>query len=217
MTTSPQWPLIPNQQSTPQQYPSVGESIITELQRDQAERMLHQAHRDGRITTTDFEQRFTTAMNASQLSQLSAAISNIPAPVAQAMVRMHDQYRGHRSEQAIAVPDPQQNPNVAMLAHLSGLVAGPVGPGISYALSRPGSKLRLEAAKAFNFQLSALVVLVASGVVFGVLGLGAAMGLIWTAWAALTVMGAVVAGRGQDWRNPVHNFIKIEPLPTDGR
>ena len=79
MTNDPQWPLLNNSQPTDRyQAPSASapNAPVSEVERDRAERLLHQAHREGRITTTDFEQRFTRAMNATRADQLYAAIQN---------------------------------------------------------------------------------------------------------------------------------------------
>lgn len=212
MTNTPQWPLLNNVQSAPMPAP---DAPITEMQRDGAERLLHQAHRDGRITTTDFERRFTEAMNAARSGQLAGAIANIPAPVTQAVVQVHNQYRSYQQQQAVALPE--QANQTAMWAHLSGLISGPVGPGLFYMTARQGSVVRKQAAKAFNFQIAALIVMVVTGIVFSILGLGTLANIVWAAWLALTVIGGVRAKRGEAWNNPIHNYIKVQPLPTDGR
>ena len=56
MTNDPQWPLLNNSQPTDRyQAPSASapNAPVSEVERDRAERLLHQAHREGRITTTD--------------------------------------------------------------------------------------------------------------------------------------------------------------------
>ena len=80
MTNDSQWPLLNNSRPADRyQAPSAPapDAPVSEVERDRAERLLHQAHREGRITTTDFEQRFTRAMNATRADQLYAAIQNI--------------------------------------------------------------------------------------------------------------------------------------------
>lgn len=215
MTNTPQWPLLNNNvQTAPMPTP---DAPITEMQRDGAERLLHQAHRDGRITTVDFERRFTEAMNAARSGQLASAIANIPAPVSQAMVQVHNQYRGYQQAQANAIVRPEQANQTAMWAHLSALISGPVGPGLFYLTVRPGSVVRKHAAMAFNFQLVALIAFVVAGTILGIVGLGALMNILWAGWLALTVIGGIRAKRDEHWENPLQSFIKFNPLPTDGR
>ena len=225
MTNDPQWPLLNNSQPTDRyQAPSASapNAPVSEVERDRAERLLHQAHREGRITTTDFEQRFTRAMNATRADQLYAAIQNIPAPLNQAMVPMGEQYQrgyGPQNPQAARMPvfpagDSERN---ATLTHLCGALTWIFGPLIVHSSTRPGSLLRREAAKAFNYQLIAGGVFVAAAIVFGILGLGNLMGLVWLGWLGLTIAGAVKAGNGQDWTNPLTKFTKVTPLDPSGR
>lgn len=218
-----QWPLLnndrPSAQSAAEQ--PAPDGPINEMQRGDAERQLHQAFRDGRITTTDFEERFTKAMNATQLGQLRAALENIPAPVQQAMVSVHQQYRSHTGQQrpgqwTPAIPQ-QNESGAAMLTHLSGLISWIIGPAIIYGSSRPGSVVRREAAKAFNFQLLSSILFIVGAVIFGTFGLGGLVALMWFGWFGLTIAGGVMAGRGDDWTNPLNSWVKVNPLPTDGR
>lgn len=226
MTNQSQWPLLNNSQPA-SQYQAPGgpapDAPVSETERDRAERLLHQAHREGRITTTDFEDRFTRAMNAVRLDQLYAAIQNIPAPRSQAMVPTGGYYqRGYSSQQN---PQGARTPvfpggdsaRNATLTHLSGALTWIFGPLIVHSSARPGSVLRREAAKAFNFQLIAGGVFVAAAVVFGILGLGNLMGLVWLGWLGLTVAGAVKAGNGEDWTNPLTKVTKVTPLDPGGR
>lgn len=217
-----QWPLLnndrPNAQSATRPAP---DGPINEMQRGDAERQLHQAFRDGRITTTDFEERFTKAMNATQLGQLRAALENIPAPVQQAMVSVHQQYRNYAGQQRGGqwVPAmPQANDSgAAMMTHFSGLISWIIGPAIIYGFSRPGSLVRREAAKAFNFQLASSVFFIMGAVLAGFIGLGGLVPLLWLGWFGMTIASGVMAARGEDWQNPVNKWVKINPLPTDGR
>ncbi|NLI85641.1 MAG: DUF1707 and DUF4870 domain-containing protein [Propionibacterium sp.] len=219
--TYDQWPLLNNNEPTasatgPQITP---DDPINETQRGDAERILHQAYRDGRISATDFEARFTRAMNAQRLGQLYTAIENIPAPVKQSLVAVNQQYRAYTGQRPnVGVPViPGSDSGVAMLAHLSGLVTWIIGPAIIYGSSRPGTVLRREAAKAFNYQLVAAGVFIAGAIVFGVVGAGGLVTFLWLGWLGLTIAGAVKAARGEDWVNPLSKAVKIRPLPTDGR
>lgn len=212
-----QWPLLNNTATATQSGPVI-EGPITEDQRDRAERMLHQALRDGRLTTWDFEERFTKAMNASRISQLHAAIGNIPA-VSQAVVQVRQQYRDQFAQPARPVPSAIQvdTNGVAALTHLSGLFTWILGPALFYVGARPGSPMRREAAKAFNWQLLSGLLFITCAIVTSILGLGDLMVLGWLGWVALTIIGGVQAGRGNDWANPVNKITKLNVLPTDGR
>ncbi|MGB3956269.1 MAG: DUF1707 and DUF4870 domain-containing protein [Brooklawnia sp.] len=202
-------------------YGQAPDAPVSEPDRDRAERLLHQAHREGRITTTDFEERFTRAMNATRAGQLYSAIQNIPAPVSQAMVRVGEQYQRARSGQpqqgwtpAIRQADTERN---AALTHLSGMFTWIFGPLVIHSVSRPGSVLRREAAKAFNYQLAAGGIFLAASMVFGILGLGSLTGLVWLSWLGLTIMSAVKAGNGHDWTNPLTRVTKVNLLDPTGR
>lgn len=225
MTNYPQWPLVNNSPQGMDNQPPSGQSPdspVSETERDRAERLLHQALREGRITVADFEERFTRAMNAGRTGQLYSAIQNIPAPISQAMVRTGEQYQRARSGQrpaagwtpAIPQSDTQRG---AALTHLSGMLTWIFGPLIVHSASRPGSVLRREAAKAFNYQLVAGGVFLAASMVFGILGLGSLIGLVWLGWLGLTIAGAVKAGNGENWTNPLTRLTKVAPFDPTGR
>lgn len=211
MTNSPQWPLL-NQQSANTTTPA--DSFVSEPERDRAERYLHQALRDGRLNASEFQQRFAEAMYATQRSQLQAAIGGIPA--GQVLVVASTQFGRSTGARQTNTGLPAQfaanETGLAALAHASGLVSWILGPALFWATARPGSIVRREAAKAFNFQLSAALALVGLGMVLGVLGLGGLMSLVWLGWLGLTLTGTVMASRGNDWANPVTSLTKIAPL-----
>lgn len=121
-------------------------------------------------------------------------------------------------EGTLVPPTGQSSSNgIAVLAHISGMFTWIVGPAVFYAIARPGSLVRKEAAKAFNYQLVAGLLFVAASIVFGVLNLGGAVALLWLGWFGLTIVGAAKAGSGQDWTNPVNKYTKFAPMPVDGR
>lgn len=223
MNNVQQWPLLNNGSAAPaDQHP---DAQVNESERDRAERTLHQALRDGRLTVSEFERRFTVAMNANKLSQLRTAVADMPAPVNRAVTSMHNYYRattGQPQPNALAVAQnrpaaaPADQHSLAALAHASGLVSWILGPALCYATASKGSFVRMQAAKAFNFQLTAGIVLVTANIVLGVLGLGGLAGLLTLGWLGLTIAAAVKAGRGEDWENPFSAKFNIKAMSTDG-
>lgn len=108
---------------------------------------------------------------------------------------------------------------MAVVAHLLPFVTWLFGPAVVWALSAKGSNTRREAAKAFNWQLIAFVI----GIVVAALGWiipgdGNPIAGIWTAiWVVLTVIGAVMAGKGAEWTNPIRRVVPLEVLNERGR
>lgn len=223
MTNSPQWPLLNNAQTSTAEAP---DAQVTESERDRAERLLHQAFRDGRINVADFEQRFTRAMNASKMSQLRTAVADMPAPVNRAVTSVHNYYRAStgapQHNVLVASAHRQQSSTerdaaIAGLAHASGIFTWILGPALFYANAKPGTFLRVQAAKAFNFQLTAGLLFIGASIALGILGLGGLTALMSLAWLGLTIVSAVKAGKGEDWDNPVSQWFKWQPMQTDGR
>ncbi|MGI5950835.1 MAG: DUF4870 domain-containing protein [Brooklawnia sp.] len=219
MTNAPQWPLLNNTRPAPAD--QHGDAKATESQRDQVERLLHQALREGRIGATDFERRFTQAMNAARASQLRAAVADMPAPITKAVVAVQGYRQPTTNQHRVTVPatptQAQAEARVAALAHASALFTWIVGPALFFATARPGGFVRIQAAKAFNFQLTAGILTIGATIVLAILGLGSLAGLLTLAWLGLTIANAVQAGKGVDWDNPLARRINIEAMPTDGR
>jgi|GEM_PF-855986 len=100
-------------------------------------------------------------------------------------------------------------------AHFLALATSIVGPGIIFAISRQGSSARREAAKAFNFQVIALLALIAytilsiflpnflDNIIYPLISLG---------WLLGTVVGGAKAAQGEDWENPVNKVVKLKIL-----
>ncbi|MFB9620708.1 DUF1707 and DUF4870 domain-containing protein [Brooklawnia cerclae] len=221
MTSTPQWPLI-NSGDPSSSRPSTAnpDAPVDEPQRDRAERFLHDAFRDGRLTTAEFERRFTSVMNASRRDQLAQAVEGIPARASSALTVMNDRFNANsRGRQAPPLPAAMPSPGTtgATLAHLSGLISSIFGPLVAYSIARPGTYMRREAAKAFNFQLVAGISFVAVAVIAGIIDFGGLVPLAWLAWFGFTIYGGVKAASGQDWANPVNRLTHLSPLPTDGR
>lgn len=230
VTSYGQWPLLNDGQTNRARlngprvgadaYSAPADAFITDDQRENAEYLLRQALRDGRITSYDFEQRFTSVVNASSTSQLHAVIRQIPPSVGQTFTGADDRFHGRTDARAYVPRTPgvrSASNGMAALAHISGIFSWVVGPAICYAFARPGGVLRREAAKAFNYQLVAGLLFVGLAMVLGMVGLDAIIGPLWLGWLGLSISGAAKAGSGQDWTNPVNKYTHVAPLPADGR
>ena len=82
-------------------------------------------------------------------------------------------------------------------------------------LSTPGTYARREAAKAFNFQLIALVAFVVVGMLGGITGLdifGWLMPFMGLGWLILTIVGGAKALQGENWKNPVRRVVPLQVL-----
>ena len=185
---------------------------VTPEQRDRAEHWLQEAYADGRITEDDFDTRIGQVISASDRKDLNQAFYGlVQVPMPSKALGVHPAY------QPLVRPETQQQAGrgVAAFAHFSYFFLWLFGPGLVFAVSRPGSYARREAAKAFNFQLISLIALAIAGVVdaivpgdifnwiFPMMGLG---------WLILTIVGGAKALQGEDWKNPVKSVIKLEVL-----
>jgi uncharacterized Tic20 family protein len=185
---------------------------VTADQRDRAEAWLKDAYADGRVTEEDFDRRMGQVLGAVTRKDLNEAFFGLVAvPAPSQALGVHPAY------QPLVRPEVRQQAGrgVAGLAHLSGLFSWIVGPGLVFALSRPGTYQRREAAKAFNFQLIAAIVFIVMAIVGGVTGLSVfqwIMPLMWLGWLVLTIVGGAKALQGEDWKNPVKQVLKIEVL-----
>lgn len=101
------------------------------------------------------------------------------------------------------------------MAHFIALFSGFIGPGIVFAATKPGSTGRKEAAKAFNFQVVALLALIVAGIVSGFLPDffdRIIFPVVWLGWLLGTVVGGAKAAQGEDWQNPVNKVVKLKIL-----
>lgn len=194
------------------EHPTLGMPVTAD-QRDRAADHLQTAYADGRISEEDFDRRIGQVLSAATRKQLNDAFYGlVEVPTYAPSVASPAVYSGYSRQPATAG---QGTPGGA-LAHLSGLLFSIAGPGVGYALSRPGSPARRESAKAFNFQVISLLTLIVGGTLSAVTDWGLInflMGLATIAWVALTIAGGVKAARGEDWTNPVRRVVKLEILP----
>lgn len=189
---------------SPFEHPSLA-LPVTEEQRERSLAYLQQAYAEGRLTIYELDQRVETVLGATNrraMNQAFTGLARIPV--------------GTGASLLLRRPGNQPGPVSrvgATVAHLSGLGTSIVGPAVVYAMSPHGGYTRREAAKAFNFQLIALLVLGSTALLTN--------GWIWTSllalpWLLLTVAGIAHAGGGDDWRNPVTRVLPLKLL-DEGR
>lgn len=188
--------------------------LVTDAQRDRAINYLQEAYADGRLTETEFDMRVEQALNARNRRDLNGAFEGLvrTTPTQQALAT-HPAYLPVVNQNA----DGASGRLVAGLAHWSSIPAPLLGPGIFYAVSEKGSFARSQAAKAFNFQLFALIAAAALGIVTGILDIGFLSGLWMMAWFVLTVIGGIKAFSGENWSNPVMSKVPFKVLDETTR
>jgi hypothetical protein len=203
---------------------------VTAEQRDRAADYLKAAYAEGRISEAEFDRRIELVLGAATRKDLNDAFYGLVEPSAQAAGAPYAapfgnggyggqspwSYGSGLSQATQNFPALQEGSAGGALAHFSGLFTSILGPGIGYAVSRPGSVARKESAKAFNFQLISLIALVVGGALQGISHsglIGFLVGLGWVAWAVLTIAGGVKAAHGQNWANPVTKAVKLHVLP----
>lgn len=191
------------------EHPSLG-LPVTEEQRERSLAYLQQAYAEGRLTIYELDARVETVLQATtrrEMNQAFEGLARIPAGTGASLLMRPTRPKG--------IPGPAGRTG-ATVAHLTGLGSFFVGPAVCYALAPHESYARREAAKAFNFQLVALLVMAITGALAeGFLG-GALSGVLGIAWLVLTVAGIAHAASGDDWRNPVSRVIPLRPL-DEGR
>lgn len=178
---------------------------VTESERDRAEEWLKEAYVAGRLSESELDARLGQAMQARDRRSLTASLVGV-VPPAQAVMA------------SVPRPAATRGTGLAAVAHFSVFFLWLLGPALCYAVAAPGSYARREAAKAFNFQLVALVAIVTTAIVTGALGIGqAVVPLGALAWFVLTIIGGVKASAGENWRNPVMRVVRWEVLGEQRR
>lgn len=205
------------------EHPSLRTPVTAE-QRDRAADYLKAAYSEGRISEAEFDRRIGLVLGAATRKDLNDAFYGL---VEVPSSRPYDAgsyegsygsnwYGSSLSPTSQYYPARRQGSAGGALAHFSGLFTSVVGPGIGYAVSSPGSVARKESAKAFNFQLVALIAVVIGSTLNAITHahlLGFLLGLGWVAWVVLSIIGGVKAAHGENWTNPVTKAVKLHVLP----
>ena len=175
--------------------------LATDEERRRAGDLLRAAYEEGRLAAADFDRRAGIAALAVTRRDLNTAFLGL-VEVRQDVVRRYTQ------------PAATSGRGLAVAAYVSGLFFFPVGPLVCFAIAGPGTFARREAAKAFNISFLALIGFVLS-VLFAAAG-GAVGGLtfllVGACWFLTTLVGAVQAGQGLDWRHPLKRHVPWEVL-----
>lgn len=178
---------------------------VTKADRDQAEASLREEFAAGRLSSEEFNERLGQVYVAQSPAALAdAQFGPVHAPASAWRAAAEPVFAGVVDN--VRRPFVQQGNGLAVFAHVSPFFLWLFGPLIAWGLARPGTTAKREAAKAFNWQLLALLIGIGVSIVAGiVLGdAGEVVSRIWTAiWALLTIVGAVMAAKGRDWTNPL--------------
>ena len=183
--------------------------LVTDAERDRAEALLKDAYIDGRIEVGELEHRVGLVLASRTRGELNDCLAGLPTP-ARPVVPF-----------AARMPDTtSRGTGAAAAAHFLPFVAWIFGPLAVWALSAPRSYARREAAKAFNWQFTASVLIAVMGVVAGILDLvvvNQLLGLAWVGWLVLTIVGGAKAAQGLSWENPVNRVLRWNVLDPSGR
>lgn len=185
--------------STSFEHPSLN-LLVTDAQRDRAIDYLQAAYADGRLSAVELDERLGRALAARTRRDLNASLDGLmrvsPASLALAA---HPAYQPLVNQHR----DGAAGRFAAGSAHFSSLMFPLVGPGVVYAVCERNTFAKRQAARAFNFQLNAIIAAIALGILGNILGVEFLSG-VWTfVWFALTVVGGIKAFGGDDWQNPL--------------
>jgi uncharacterized protein len=100
---------------------------------------------------------------------------------------------------------PQEDRTIALITHLSGIIAGFIVPLIIWLINKDKpekSWLTDQSKEALNFQITLLIVYVV-GVILSVILIGALINLIaWIACIVLSIIAGLAANKGEAYRYP---------------
>ncbi|HHV19952.1 MAG TPA: DUF1707 and DUF4870 domain-containing protein [Propionibacterium sp.] len=192
-------------------HPSLGLPVTFE-ERERAERFLADAYADGRLNEFEFDGRMEQVLQAQTRKDLNQAFYGlVDVPSTSKALGLHPAYRPTLVRQG---GDSSAGRAAAAAAHFLPFVSWIFGPLGVNLVATPGSYVKREAAKAFNFQfvstLFFVFAMIANGFADG--GFTWLLGLAWVAWLALTIIGGVKAAQGEDWTNPVRKVARWEIL-----
>lgn len=190
---------------------------VSDLERQRAESALMDAYADSRLSEEEFERRIGLAIAATNRRELNEAFFGLvePPPAPQSLSRTASYGSAPVTRHDGDAVDGAGRATAAV-AHFLPLVSSALGPGLIFAISQPGSFARRESAKAFNFQLIALVSLIVAGMSSWILP-DALVGLLFSVaflgWLIGTITGGAKAASGEDWTNPIRRAIPWQVLP----
>lgn len=185
---------------------------VTPEQRTRAENWLQEAYADGRISESEFDRRIGQVISADTRREMNEAFFGL------VQVAGPSQALGvHPAYQPLVRPETREQAGrgVAALAHFSPFLLWILGPLLVFALAQPGSYVRREAAKAFNFQLVSSVAFIGTTIAAAITEFdvfGWLLPLMFVGWLILTIVGGAKALQGEDWKNPIKHVIKVEAL-----
>lgn len=193
----------------PFEHPSLRQRV-TEEQRDRATSWLQEAYADGRLSEDDFDQRIGQVIGADTRRDLNAAFYGlVSVPMTSQALGVHPAY------QPVTAQTQKIGRGAAAFAHFSALLTWIFGPLLVYLTSSRGTYARREAAKAFNFQVTAALAFIVGGIVTMILPNhidNIVMPIIWLGWLLGTIIGGARAAQGEDWTNPVKKVLRFEIL-----
>ena len=100
---------------------------------------------------------------------------------------------------------PQEDRTVALITHLSGIIAGFIVPLIIWLINKDKpekSWLNDQSKEALNFQITLLIVYVV-GIILSVILIGALINLIaWIACIVFSIIAGLAANKGEAYRYP---------------
>tara|TARA_R110002020_G_scaffold164057_14_gene350440 strand:- start:1965 stop:2315 length:351 start_codon:yes stop_codon:yes gene_type:complete len=108
--------------------------------------------------------------------------------------------------ETIQTAAPQEDRTIALITHLSGIIAGFIVPLIIWLINKDKpekSWLTGQAKEALNFQITLLLAYIVCMVLSFVLIGALLMPLVWIASLVLMILAGVAANKGEDYRYPV--------------
>lgn len=193
----------------PFEHPSLRQPV-TDEQRDRATSWLQEAYADGRLTEDDFDRRIGQVISAGTRRDLNEAFFGlVSVPMTSRAVGVHPAY------QPVSPQTEKIGRGAAAFAHFSALLTWIFGPLLVYATSTRGTYARKEAAKAFNFQVTAALAMIVGAIASAILPNAVdniLMPVLWLGWLLGTVIGGAKAAQGEDWTNPVKKVLRFEIL-----
>jgi len=185
---------------------------VTDEQRDRASHWLQEAYADGRLSEDDFDHRIGQVLSATNRREMNSAFYGlVSVPMPSQALGLHPAY------QPSVLHHEKVGRGAAAFAHFSALFTWIFGPLVVFLTATKGGYARREAAKAFNFQIVAMLSLIVAGILSSILLPDAIdnvlFPLVWLGWLLGTVVGGAKAAAGENWTNPAKKVIRLDLLP----